>query len=427
MDAEKEQKAQEDRQDPREDEALAGAARTTLVVVALLIAVLSAVFVLRRGGHGDQRYTCPMVEHSFVVSDEPGECPLCHMKLVALPAAAVEARRRELPPSPVPGLAEVSLHDEQLHRAGVRTAVAERRTLTDPLVVVAEIVASEAGRGRVHARAAGFVERVVVQRVGERVRAGDVVAYLYSPEIYRAMEELLAAARLEAAGATGAREAATRRLKLFGVGEREVARIIEKQAPQRLVAVRAPTSGTVLKKEVAVGAYVTPEMPLFELVDVSGSYAVAELPAGASVEPGAKGTLTSGGARFEVVAELTLVEAAKDSRATRVRLVPTSKDATLRPGAAATASFDLGPRARVTVPASAVVETGARAYVFVDTGEKLVPVAVTVGRRSAEHVEIEQGLDAGAKVVVAATFLVDAESRLTATFSGAPAPSASAP
>ena len=413
--------------DDRSDEALARAARGTLVVVALLIAVLSAVFVLRRGGHGDRRYTCPMVEHAFVVADEPGDCPLCHMKLVALPAAAVEARKHELPPSPVPGVAEVSLHDEQLRRAGVRTAVAEERTLTDPLVVAAEIVASEEGAGRVHARAAGFIERVVVSRVGAKVRAGEVVAYLYSPEIYRAMEELIAAAKLEAVGATGAREAAGRRLKLFGIGDREIDAIIEKKEPQRLVAVRAPSSGTVLRKEVAVGAYVTPEMPLYELVDVSRSYAVAEIPAGTDVGSGARGTLTVGGERHDVNVELTLVEAAKDSRATRVKLVPARKDVSLRPGAAATASFDLGPRSRVTVPASALVETGERASGFVDTGEKLVPRLVKTGRRAADRVEIERGVQAGERVVVGGTFLVDAESRLTATFSGGAAPAASAP
>ncbi|MCC6648177.1 MAG: efflux RND transporter periplasmic adaptor subunit [Polyangiaceae bacterium] len=413
--------------DDREDESLARAARGTLVVIALVIAVLSAVFVLRRGAHGDQRYTCPMVEHAFVVSDEPGECPLCHMKLVALPAAAVEARKRELPPSPVPGVAEVSLHGDQLRRAGVRTEPAQTRTLTAPLVVTAEIVASEEGRGRVHARAAGFIERVVVSRVGARVKAGEVVAYLYSPEIYRAMEELIAAARLEEAGAVGAREAATRRLKLFGVGDREIATILEKRAPTRLVAVRAPSAGVVLRKEVATGAYVTPEMPLFELVDTSRSYALAEVPPGLGLEAGAKATLAIGDARVDAVVELTLVEAARDSRATRVKLVPVDRAVTLRPGAPATASFELGPQTRVTVPESALVETGKQAYVFVDTGETLRPVAVTPGRRAQGRVEIERGLDAGANVVVSGTFLVDAESRLTAAISGGAAPSASAP
>jgi Cu(I)/Ag(I) efflux system membrane fusion protein len=67
----------------------------------------------------------------------------------------------------------------------------------------------------------------------------------------------------------------------------------------------------------------------------------------------------------------------------------------------------------VTVPLDALVDSGAHARVYVERGEGVFePREVETGWRSGERVEIRRGVKPGERVVVAATFLVDSESRL---------------
>jgi Cu(I)/Ag(I) efflux system membrane fusion protein len=67
----------------------------------------------------------------------------------------------------------------------------------------------------------------------------------------------------------------------------------------------------------------------------------------------------------------------------------------------------------LTVPASALVETGERTFVFVETAPgKFTPRDVRVGRRAGDYVEVLSGVSAGQRVVTSAQFLIDSESNL---------------
>jgi len=78
-----------------------------------------------------------------------------------------------------------------------------------------------------------------------------------------------------------------------------------------------------------------------------------------------------------------------------------------------------GEQARLSVPTSAVIDSGARQVVLVDKGEgRFEPRAVKLGMRGDGFVEVLDGLKEGEHVVVAANFLIDAESNLKAALAG---------
>jgi Cu(I)/Ag(I) efflux system membrane fusion protein len=290
----------------------AAALRWLLLLGAAALAVW-AFYTASRQGKGHLRYTCPMVEHAFVVADEPGDCPLCHMKLMPLDPALIEARRVQAQEEAaaagpgVPGLTPVSVHLDRAQKMGVRSVTVDEAEIDEGARAPAYVASPEQGESRAHARAPGYVERIVVTEVGTAVAAGQPLAYVYAPEIYKAQEEFLLARRWRdaegaAAGAAGSpssglAEAARRRLSLLGLSDRDVAEIIEKNAPIRATAVRAPAAGVVTRKEVALGSYVTPETPLFEIVDLSRAYLVADLLASeaALLRPGTEGRATFAG------------------------------------------------------------------------------------------------------------------------------------
>jgi Cu(I)/Ag(I) efflux system membrane fusion protein len=78
-----------------------------------------------------------------------------------------------------------------------------------------------------------------------------------------------------------------------------------------------------------------------------------------------------------------------------------------------------GDSPRLAVPTSAIIDSGSRQVVIVDRGEgRFEPRTVKLGLQGDGFVEIRDGLKAGEKVIVAANFLIDAESNLKAALKG---------
>jgi membrane fusion protein, copper/silver efflux system len=78
-----------------------------------------------------------------------------------------------------------------------------------------------------------------------------------------------------------------------------------------------------------------------------------------------------------------------------------------------------GEPPRLSVPTSAVIDSGARQVVLIDRGEgRFEPRAIKLGMRGEGFVEVLDGLREGEHVVVAANFLIDAESNLKAALAG---------
>jgi Cu/Ag efflux protein CusF len=73
----------------------------------------------------------------------------------------------------------------------------------------------------------------------------------------------------------------------------------------------------------------------------------------------------------------------------------------------------------VTVPVSAVIDSGTRQIVLIEQGEgRFEPREVKLGARSDTSIEVIEGVKDGERVVIAANFLIDAESNLKAAVGG---------
>lgn len=393
------------------------------------------------------RYQCPM--HPQITASDPGECPICHMDLEAIdparahdhtdapkgPAAPtvfacpMHPAQQSLSPgtcpickmdlepirSPPPGTAPLRLSLDRQQSIGVRTAEARALTRTPTLRAPATLELAESGAAQVHVRAAGFLEKIAVAETGVRVHRGQRLADLYSPEIYQAQTELLAARRW--ADGNNALAAARARLELLGMSSAAIERLLATGKPSRTVAVEAPASGVVLARNAVLGAYVTPETALYELRDPDTFLVVAELPAGRgeAITAGTTAHLTiptRPGYTRELRVDLVYPELNRDARSFRARL--TLHDPSLRAGEYALVDFELAPVDVIAVPRDALVSTGASDHVFIDHGDgQLEPRAVTLGACWDELCAVSD-VHAGERVVAGATFLVDAESRLRA-------------
>jgi Cu(I)/Ag(I) efflux system membrane fusion protein len=337
------------------------------------------------------------------------------------------------PGSVPPGTTPITLSFDRVQSIGVRTALAEERDTGGTLRVTATVAAPEQGAAEVHVRAPGFVERIGVRETGVKVGAGQELLGLYSPDIFQAESELVAA---KGFGEQGARSvaAARQRLELLGMSTRAIDDVLASGKPERVISIRAPASGYVSKKSVVLGSYVTPEMVLYEIVDLSKVYIVADVFQRdiGRVHVGTEGRFaTAQEPDRAVTAKIDLIypQLNAEARTTRVRMQVQNDKLALRPGQYGNVDFLLNAAKMVVVPRDAVVDTGRASYVFIDEGGgRYTPRVVSIGKELDDGFEVLAGVAAGERVVSSATFLIDSESRLQASLAqaggAAPAPSA---
>ena len=444
--------------------------RWGLVLVMGLVAVLSIAYAtgaLAKVSFGGARaeqaslYSCPM--HPSVVQDHPGECPICSMTLVPKPATTMAAGEASAPAAearPVPGLAEIDLPAERIQLIGMRTAKVERAALGDALRAVGVIAANERGLSEISVRFSGWVQQLMVSETGQRVRRGEVLANVYSPEVLRAEQEYLTARGWDSkapvatdstasehhgdsslgAGMQGSVAADARhRLELLGIAASEIEAMASRGKVGDSVPIRSPSEGYVTARNVVPGAAIQAGAPLFEVADLSKVWFLADVfeQDAARLRIGQKAVLELAaypGERFTGRVQFISPTLSAATRTLRVRLEFANKTGVggvkLRPGMYGNVVLELPSASGLLIPSEALVDTGENQYVFVaKPGGHFEPRLVKVGARAGEKVEVSAGVAEGETVVTTGNFLLDSESRLRAAIDGqteAPA-AASAP
>ncbi len=422
------------------------------------------------------KYRCPM--HPAMLSDRPGDCPICQMRLVPIehetgtgkpttPARVIyrstmnpaevsdrpgkdsmgmEMVRVEVDDEPgespeVEGHAAVRIPVRKQQLIGVRTDPVLRAPLVRTIRAVGRVTADETRLRHVHTKVAGWVETLEVNAAGERVRQGQPLMRIYSPELLATQEEHLLALRARDRVAEGSLPEARRRaedlvrssrqrLLLYDLTADQIDRLEASGETSRTIALQSPVSGYVLERHVTQGEKIETGMNLLDIADLSRVWVIAsvyeyELP---FVKAGQAATVTLAylpGRRYEGRVALVYPTLEAATRTVQIRLEFPNPDLALKPEMYGDVELhgDLGMR--LAVPASAVLSTGTRDLVFV-AGEDgyFEPREVRLGVRLPDAVEILDGVREGERVVTSGNFLIDSESKLKAALKATAAPPA---
>ena len=336
--------------------------------------------------------------------DAPGKSPFMDMQLVPKYAEAANPQGS--------GAFTVQIDPRMSQNLGMRTARVRSGTFWKTVEAVGSVAVDEHRIVSVTARAAGWIERLDVRAVGDRVRAGQVVAGLYSPELLAARQELELARKLDDKTLISAAQA---RLKLLQANT---------DGPvQRQTLIVAPASGVVTELMVRQGAEVTPGMPLMKLADLEKVWIIVEVPevqaAWIAPDNPAKARFQSlPGQMFEGTVEYIYPLLDPATRTVRARLAFANITGDLKPGMFAEVTVYGGKQENVTlVPSEAVVRTGTRTVVLVAEGDgRYRPVSVIIGAEQNNQTVIVRGLEPGQQVVVSGQFLIDSEASLQGAY-----------
>ena len=341
--------------------------------------------------------------------------------------SAVEAGRAdEIPAAEASAPSSVTLTAAAVAAADVRTEPVTSRPLARRIAAAGELEWNARRVVHLTARTQGRLERVLVVQ-GDRVREGQLLAELYSPDYLTLQAEYLqAAARAKRHAGDAAEEVSARafldgareRLLLLGVSPAEIEGLGASPSPRPLLAVRAPLTGTVLESDIVAGDAVELGTSLFRLADPSALWARLHLQEKdlADVKPGVEVVLkTHAYSGEEFRGRLVLVGDVVDAatRTVEGRVEVANAGGRLKSGMYVEASIAAaGERQSLVVPHEAVQDDDGRPIVFVKTGERtFARREVVPGESFGGVVEIVKGLSEGEAVVSSGAFLLESELR----------------
>ncbi len=393
--------------------------------------------------HLDPTYVCPM--HPNIVRDKPGNCPICGMDLVEKEKEAPmetgekkilywvapmdPAYRRDGPGKSPMGMDLVPVYDEGAglsvkispvveNNMGVRTAVAEYNKLWRSINTVGYVDFDENKISHIHLRTKGWIEKLLVKSEGERVKKGQLLFEVYSPELVTAQEEYLQAL------STGNRRlvpASTERLIALGVSKKQIAILKKSRKVKQYVQVYASQDGIIDNLNVREGMFVMPNKRVMSLADLSSVWILAEVfekqADWVKEEQSAEVRLSYlPGRTWKGKVEYIYPSLNAKTRTLKVRLRFDNIDESLKPNMFAKVTIYAGPKSEIIVIPREAVIMGSQNRVILAMGEgRFQPRDVVIGIESGDWIEISNGLQEGDVVVTSGQFLLDSEASLKAS------------
>ncbi len=355
-------------------------------------------------------WTCSM--HPQIRQNEPGDCPLCGMDLIPL-----ESTDGELDPM------AVSMSPTAMQLAQVQTMVVDKGKTNKSIRLNGKVQADERLLFTQSSHIPGRIEKLSVNFTGEFITQGQVIAYVYSPELVTAQEELFEAKKIKESQ-PALFDAAKEKLKNWKLSEKQIDQIVASNKTIQQFPVLANVSGYVTKKMVNLGDYIRQGEALYEIADLSKVWLLFD------VYESDMTWINKGDAVIYTVqsipgktfqGRISYIDPVIDpkTRVAKARLEATNKGLMLKPEMFATGTIEAKTNtgnASLTVPKTAVMWTGKRSVVYVMQmsvkGVSFIMREVTLGPELGESYVIEEGLQPGEEIAINGTFSIDAAAQL---------------
>ncbi|MGR5528108.1 efflux RND transporter periplasmic adaptor subunit [Vibrio alfacsensis] len=344
--------------------------------------------------------------------DKPGKSPM-GMDLIPVYAEDLTGEQNK------PGT--VTIDPSVENNLGVKTAKVTLEKLSPRIETVGYIAFDGSLLWQTNVRVAGWVEKLYINAVGEKVKKGDVLFTLYSPELVKAQEELLNAYRT---GRNGLVKGATERLVTLGVDRGQIKSIRRSGKASQSIEIKAPADGVIASLNVREGGYLSPAQAVISAGPLDNVWVDGEVFERQAhwIKAGSQATMTLDaipGNEWQGVVDYVYPILDPKTRTLRVRLKFPNPNGALKPNMFANIALQpVTEDAVLTIPKSSVIRSGGMTRVVLAEGDgKYRSARIEVGREDGEQIEVLQGLKQDDKIVTSSHFMLDSESSQSADLS----------
>lgn len=371
------------------------------------------------------KYWCPM--HHQYISDKPGNCPICGMKLVPMEKEEVKEEHKEHIPSSEKSF---KIESETLQKSGIEKVKVLKGNLGLNINAVGIVLPDERKIKTFYSKVGGWIEKLYINFQGQYVEGGKPIISIYSQELYNAQLEFLSAKNAyeeyKEKGFDEVKksveilyESAKKKLLLFDVPKDFIEKLKRENLVQKTITFYSPFNGYVIGKNVFEGKRIEVGEELFKIADLSniwiegeiyenetpfvfiGQNCIVELPFDLSYK--AEGKISY---IYPYINE--------ETRTVKVRVEIENKNLKLKPSMYVNLKIKTSEREGLIVPESSIIDTGERKIVFVETQEDVFEQReVKVSFYSEGKALVEEGIEEGFIVASKGLFLLDSETKLS--------------
>lgn len=358
----------------------------------------------------EEVWTCSM--HPQIRKNAAGECPICGMNLI--PVSSTELSEG----NPM----EIKMSPTAMQLANVQTAIVKKEKPVKEIRLNGKVQVNESTVSSQTSHISGRIEKLLVNTTGEYVSKGQIVAFVYSPELISAQEELFEAEKIKGSNPS-LFEAVKEKLKNWKLTNKQIDAIIKSGKPSENFPILADINGVVTSKRVNVGDYIKTGASLFEIADLSKVWILFDVyesdmewvKVGDKIEYSIQSFPSS---TFKGKVSFIDPVINTKTRVAKARVVVNNKVG-LKPEmfAKGTLSTPINESDEsIVIPKTAVMWTGEKSVVYVKTSEiggiNFMMREVNLGASLGKNYVITSGLEEGDEIATNGTFSIDASAQL---------------
>jgi Cu(I)/Ag(I) efflux system membrane fusion protein len=353
--------------------------------------------------------------HPQIKMEKPGNCPICGMELIPLEDANNSEENI--------ASNEIVMSEEAIQLANIQTSKIVRSNAKKEIRLLGTIKPDERRLFSQVSHIPGRIEKLYINFTGEKVRKGQKIVRLYSPELISAQKELFEAIKSKDIYPQ-LYKASRNKLKLWKLSEAQIDAIVASGIVHEEMDILSDYSGYVMKRNVELGDHVMEGMKLFSIANIDKVWVMfdayeADIP---WIHNGDMVNFTIQavpGKNFK--GKITYIDpfVSQSTRVAKVRVEVNNPGHKLLPEMFVNGTIKASikdAKDALIIPKSAVLWTGKRSVVYVKVPHEntisFMYREIILGADLGDFYIVAKGLKSGEEVATNGVFTIDASAQL---------------